>query len=283
MTHESSGAGVSGGSSDRGRVVALVAAVWLVASGCQAELERGLDEAQANAVLVALDEQGIGATKAAEVGAGDEPSFVVSVAPDDVAAALAVLRAEGLPRRDDPGLELFDEGSLVPTQTEERARMTAAISGELARSIEAIDGVLDARVHLALPRSEGFALDAPRPRARASVLVRHRGATPPYDEAAVRRLVAGAVEDLAMDDVAVIGVPAAPAGSGERQLSQVGPFSVSRGSATGLKVALGTLLGSNVLLALGLALAFARSARLRREAQPDDKSAPAPPGRGPGS
>jgi type III secretion protein J len=250
-----------------------IAVAALGTSGCQAELERGLDEAQANAVLVALDEHGIGATKAAEPGAGDEPSFVVSVGPDDVAAALGVLRAEGLPRQDDPGLEIFGEGSLVPTATEERARMTAAISGELARSIEAIDGVLDARVHLALPRAESLALDAPRPRARASVLVRHRGATPPYDEGAVRRLVAGAVEDLAVDDVAVIGVPAPPVEASARQLSQVGPFSVSRGSATGLKAALGTLLATNVLLALGLAVTFARAARSRREAEGEPKAA----------
>jgi type III secretion protein J len=251
------------------RAAIAVALVALV-SGCQAELERGLDEAQANAIVVTLDAHGIGATKEPEAGGGDAPSFVVRVAPDDVAPALAVMRAEGLPRRSDPGLEeVFGEGSLVPTATEERARWTAALAGELAQSIERIEGVLDARVHLALAQPEGLALDAPRPRARASVLVRHRGEIAPYDEAAIRRLVAGAVQDLAADDVAVIGVPSpAPPGT-ERQLSQVGPFSVSRSSATSLKLALGALLGTNVLLAIGLALAFARSARLVRARDAD--------------
>ncbi|MBX7194655.1 MAG: type III secretion inner membrane ring lipoprotein SctJ [Sandaracinaceae bacterium] len=250
------------------RYVGLAALAALATVGCQTELERGLDESQANAIVVALDQHGIGASKAAEMGGGDEPSFTVSVAPDDVAPALSVLRSEGLPRERDPGLgEMFGEGSLVPTATEERARMTAALSGELAQSIESIDGVLDARVHIALPQAQALPLDAPRPHARASVMVRYRGQSPPYDEAAIRRLVAGAIEDMSVDDVAVVGVAAAPAAESERQLATIGPFSVSRGSATGLKAAFATLLGSNLLLALGLVLSLVRASRQRREAE----------------
>jgi len=242
------------------------------ACGCQAELEQGLDEAQANAIVVALDQHGIGATKSAELGGGEEPAYTVSVAPDDVAPALAVLRSEGLPRERDPGLdEMFGEGSLVPTATEERARMTAALSGELSRSIESIDGVLDARVHIALPQAQVLGLDAPRPRARASVLVRHRGPSAPCDEAEIRRLVAGAIEDMAAEDVAVVGVPVAPTPDAERQLAQVGPFSVSRASATALKITFGALLGTNLVLALGLALSFLRASRIRRDAEETTK------------
>jgi len=250
----------------------------LALAGCQAELERGLDEPQANAILVALDQAGIGATKTAETGGGDEPTFHVSVAPDDVAPALAILRAEGLPHEEDPGLaETFGEGSLVPTATEERARLTSALAGELSRSIESIDGVLDARVHVALPQAQGLGLDAPRPRPRASVLVRFRasdpGAAPPYDEAAIRRLVAGAIEDMDADAVAVVGVPAPRAPDAERQLSQIGPFSVSRGSASGVKLALGALLGTNLLLAMGLALSFLRASRIRQQLADEAKRA----------
>lgn len=243
---------------------------WLIATAlllvaCQAELEHGLDEAQANAIIVALDAQGIGANKTAEMSGGEEPVFTVTVSPDDVATSLAILRSEGLPRERDPGLgELFGQGSLVPTATEERARMIAALSGELARSIEAIDGVLDARVHIALPQAQMIGLDAPRPRARASVMIRHRGAAPPYEEAAIQRLVAGAIEDMSLDDVAVVGVPSTAAATGERQLTQVGPFSVSRSSAMGVKGALAALLLTNLLLAGGLVWAFLRATRLQR-------------------
>ena len=145
--------------------------------------------------------------------------------------------------------------------------MTAALSGELARSIESIDGVLDARVHIALPQQQVIGLDAPRPRARASVLVRHRGPGAPYDATSIQRLVAGAIEDMAVEDVAVVSVPVAPAAEGDRQLSQIGPFSVSRGSATGIKGAFAGLLATNLVLALGVALAFLRGSRIRREVE----------------
>jgi hypothetical protein len=72
---------------------------------------------------------------------------------------------------------------------------------------------------------------------------------------------------MAIEDVAVVGVPVAAAPEGERQLAQLGPFSVSRGSATGLKATLAALLATNLVLALGLVLAFLRGSRIRREAE----------------
>ena len=145
-----------------------IALVVAATCGCQAELAGGLSENDANAMIVALDRAGISASKHAEAGS-EPPAYVVSVGPDDVADALAVVRAEGLPRAIEPGVvEVFGEGSLVPTPTEERARFMAATSGEIARSIEAIDGVLDARVHVAVPDTSSFSLVAPRVSSRTA-------------------------------------------------------------------------------------------------------------------
>jgi hypothetical protein len=68
--------------------------------GCDATLESGLDEAQADAVVVALHNQGIGAEK--QASAGNDPSFEVRVAADDVGPALRVLREAGLPAAQSP-------------------------------------------------------------------------------------------------------------------------------------------------------------------------------------
>jgi type III secretion protein J len=243
---------------------ALLAALWL--AGCQAELAGGLPDDQASALVVALDGAGIAATRALE-GGSDPPAYRVDVAPDDVADALAVMRAEGLPRAVPAGIaETFGEGSLVPTPTEERARLTAAISGELSRSIEEIEGVLVARVHLALPETETLALDAPPPQPRASVLIRYRGDVAPYDEGAVRRLVAGAVDHMSEADVAIVGVGSPPRPELERRLSHVGPIAVTRGSATTLKLVLGGSLLLNVLIALALGVVVTRRNRRAAEA-----------------
>lgn len=243
---------------------AFVLALALV--GCQAELAAGLSENDANAMIVALDRAGIGASKESEAGS-DPPLYVVRVGPDDVADALAVVRAEGLPRAIEPGVaEVFGEGSLVPTPTEERARFVAATSGEIARSIESIEGVLDARVHIALPDTSSLSFDAPRPPPRASVLIRYRGDLAPYDESAIRRLVAGAVDGLDEASIAVVGVatPAAPPVS--ERMSHLGPISVTRGSATTLKLVLGGLLALNLVLAAALGVV---TTRRRQKAEAD--------------
>lgn len=245
----------------RASVLALTLALGL--AGCRAAIESGLPEAQANEVLVALDRQGIHGVKELEPGASSS-SYRVLVASDEVAAALAVLRAEELPRAPDPGLhEVFGGASLVPTATEERARLTAALGGELARSIESIDGVLDARVHVALPDASELPLDAPPPRPRASVLVRHRAAPDREapDEAAIRRLVAGAIQGMALEDVAVVAVAAREAPPARAALASLGPIAVARGSIGMLRALLGTLLGTNVVLALLLVFVLVRRRR----------------------
>jgi type III secretion protein J len=249
--------------SARGRIAASVALVCAAAhvSGCESTIATGLDETQANAVVVALDERGIGAGKES-VGSGDDATYDVRVASDDVARALSALRAVELPQAHEPGIaEVFGEGGLVPTATEERARYVAAMGGELARSIEAIDGVLDARVHLALPEERDFALDEARPRPRASVLIKHRPGRAPYDAREVAALVAGAVPEMLPSDVAIVGVAAPASRRDAASLVRIGPIAVSRGTAPILKTVLGASLGMHALLA-GVLIAL--SLRRRR-------------------
>lgn len=226
-------------------------------AACEATVATGLPEAEANEVVVALHGQGIGATTAPMEGG---EGFQVVVSPDEVAPALEVMRAEALPRETAPGLgEVFGEGGLVPTATEERARYVAALGGELSRSIEAMSGVLEARVHVALPDHRRVALDDARPTPRASVLIRYRGSQPPYDENAVRALVSGAVQELDPEQVAVVGVAAGPAPERrEANLVHVGPMTVTRGSSMTLKAILGGAFGLNVVLAAALVLVWRR-------------------------
>lgn len=226
---------------------------------CEATVEEGLSEESANAIVVALHDAEIGARK--EMSDGDEGLFRVIVPADDVGDALTTLRSEGLPRREQTGFEeVFGEGGLVPTATEERARYVSALGGELARSIESIEGVLESRVHIALPDTRRVSLDDTPPSARASVLMKYRGESQPVTDDALKALIVGAVQSMATEDVSVVAVRVQPrtTTSGSRLVS-VGPFSVSRGSATGLKLALGGLLLLNVLLA-----AFVVLLRLRR-------------------
>jgi type III secretion protein J len=182
----------------------------LALAGCGGEpLLHGLDERQANQVLAALDESGLCGAKRRDPGA--EGSWVVEVPAAEAARARRTLAERGLPRPESAGLAaLVAGGGLVPTPAEERARLLGALAGELSRSLEAVPGVVEARVHLGLPPDDPLRA-APPPRAAVLVKVRP-GGRPLVEPLApgIQSLVAGAVAGLEPGQVAVVLAESAP-------------------------------------------------------------------------
>lgn len=197
------------------RALPAFAAAALALGGCaDEEILHGLAEAQANEVLVALDEAEIPASKRREDGA--DAGWMISVAPGDAGRAQRVLAERSLPRARPAGFaEVFSKGSMVPTPTEEHALYLHALGGELARSVEAIDGVVEARVHLGLPQPDPLR-PGERPSPRAAVLVKCRPASCDAVRGlapGIRALVAGAADGLDAAAVSVViaeGAEAAP-------------------------------------------------------------------------
>lgn len=238
------------------RTAWLASVAWLVAC-TPATLRTGLDEVDANRVLVSLDAAAILATKVPDPGAG-AGRYRIDVARDDVPRALRVLAAT-LPDRPQPGIaDLYAKPGLVPTLGQEHARWVSSVAGELARSIRAIDGVHDARVHLAVADASGVALDAPLAVPRASVLVTLRPGAPPVDEPSIRALVGGAVDGLSADHISIVQAPAPPELVPGTRIVQLGPLRVPSESLPALKVALGTALALNGLLAAALIVVLRR-------------------------
>lgn len=260
------------------RLSALAIALALLVSGCAVPVAAALDEGDANRVVVTLDQSGIDASK--EPDPISEGKFRVTVGRDDVGRALAVMREEELPRPKAHGvLDATDRGQLVPSLAAEHAQLALGLAGELEKTLGGIDGVLSARVHLNLPNREPLR-DGPSPKATASVLVEHRGTTPPLAPESIQRLVSGGAPGVAPADVAVVFVPrpARASGAGRPALAHVGPITVARGSMTTLKVALaGLTLVVLALAATTLAL-WTRIARLRRDRELDLAPQPVPRG-----
>jgi type III secretory pathway lipoprotein EscJ len=150
--------------------------------------------------------------------------------------------------------------------------VAAGIAGDLERSLESIDGVLSAHVHLSIP-GPALLRDATGPRPSAGVLLEHRGATPPLSADSVQRLVAGGVSGLLATDVAVIMV-ARPtlAASASSDLAHVGPIAVARTSMRRLQAALVLLVAVVALLATATLVLYSQLNRARaalaREAPP---------------
>ena len=242
----------------RGKAAAWLGWVAAGLAGCTTTVRSGLDETEANHVLVALDVASIASSKTFDGAAGAGGRYRVEVATEDATRALRVL-ATALPEPPQPGFaELYAASSLVPTLGEERARWSAALAGELADSLRAIAGVHDARVHVALPAREGGVVEDDAPTARASVLITRRAGTPPIDEDAVRTLVSGAIEDLPAERVSVVQAIAAAQAAPDAQVVSIGPIRVLAGSAPVLKAVLGAALALDALLALALCLIVTR-------------------------
>ncbi|HEY3355320.1 MAG TPA: secretion protein [Polyangia bacterium] len=247
---------------------ALAAAVLFTCiSGCSnVELQHGLDERQANQIVLTLDQAGITADKLKEEG-GREATFRVRVAGADAAQAWKVLKAHELPRERAKGLlEVFGQPSLIPTATQERALHLTALCGELSRTLETVDGVLTARVHVSLPDDNPLREGAERVRPAAAVLIKARPGTA-LGEDEVRKLVAGSVDGLdpAKVSVVITAAQAAPATVGS-DLAHLGPFRVARASRGPLLATLLGLLGLILLLALVLVVTALRASRARTAA-----------------
>lgn len=229
----------------------LFALACCALTACSAVVRSGLGEHEADALLLALDDNAIGASKERARG-----GYEVQVARSELARALRIARDSGVLQVRQPAFaDVYAAPALVPTPAEERIRQAAATAGELARSVEALPGVLHARAHVTPPEPRA-ALDDPHGAFHASLLVQRRAGAPPVDESALRALLAGALAPLPAQNVSIVQTElAAP-----RRLehARVGPFTVAKRDASALRMTLAGALALNALLAVMLITVVAR-------------------------
>lgn len=114
------------------------------------------------------------------------------------------LAAAGLPKAAVTGNELLDSARFGQTDRQERSNMQRALEGELVRTITKLDGVEDARVHLALPNQNGFFREQQKPSASV-MLTLHPGRTlDRAQSAAIVHLVSSSVPELNPKAVSVL-------------------------------------------------------------------------------
>jgi type III secretion protein J len=256
----------------------VLAVASVLAAACSVPVAAELDEGDASDAVVALEKGGVASEK--ERDPEHEGRYRVVVSRDDAPTALRVLSAEGLPPKAAPGvLDALGKGSLVPSRLAEHVKVVTGTSGDLERSLRAIDGVVSARVHLAVPPRDPLTLGEQAPRATASVLIRHQGPTPPLAAFDVQRLVAGAVPGLSADNVSIVmAVAPAPGRSPARELSRLGPVTVTRSSMAPLRGMIAVAVLSNVVLLGCLLLLWARVRRTEGAlaSRNDEPGAPKP-------
>src|SRR3712207_2140194 len=193
--------------SPRGRVVLgasavgiLVVAVLLfriAAAPSFSTVMTGMDPAETGKVTAALDEKGIGY----EI---QNNGTALAVEKSQTAQAQIALAEGGLGggASRQPGYELLKDQKLGASDFQQRITYQRALEGELARTIDQVEGINGAEVQLTLPEDELFA-DEAKP-ATAAVLL--GGGATELDGAAVRgvaNLVASSVEGLKTEHVTI--------------------------------------------------------------------------------
>jgi flagellar M-ring protein FliF len=114
------------------------------------------------------------------------------------------LAAAGLPKATVAGNELLDNARFGQTDRQERLNMQRALEGELVRTITKLDGVEDARVHLALPNQNGFFREQQKPSASVMLTLHAGRSLDRAQAAAIVHLVSSSVPELNPKAVSVL-------------------------------------------------------------------------------
>jgi flagellar M-ring protein FliF len=180
---------------------------------------------------VAPEEAGKITDKLSEMGVpyelrGNGTSIYV---PDEKVHQLRLDMAKlGLPQTGQGGYKIFDDQKIGTSPFVQGVNLNRALQDELALSIQMIEGVVQARVHLVRPEQNLFGSQAVS--SSASVVLKLSGITQlsASNIAAITHLVAGSVENLKAENVTIVD-------SSGRLLSTPKQDGVSAGANTALE------------------------------------------------
>src|SRR3954470_1617462 len=181
----------------------------------QAPLFSNLAATDASAIVDELNAEGVAYTLADGGG-------TIMVAQDQVYDLRLAMSGKGLPAGQDTGYALLDEQGITTSEFQQQVTYQRALEGELSKTLEALDGVNRAVVHIALPKDEVFVADQGKP--TASVLLDLAAGTNLSGEqiSAVTNLVSSSIEGMDPADVTV-------ADSNGQVLSAAGQVSTAAG------------------------------------------------------
>src|SRR5689334_2487071 len=179
-------------------VAVLLVAIMLMkiaSSPSYSTVATGVDPAQTDKMTAALDTKGI-KWKLQNNGTA------IAVDSGQVAQARVALAASGIPSNGQVGFSLFDKQKLGASNLQQQVTYQRALEGELAQTIQQVQGVTSASVNLVLPDTQLFSDQ--QSQSRASVLLQTGGVA--LDPGAVRgiaQLVVGGVKGLSLNNVSI--------------------------------------------------------------------------------
>jgi len=127
----------------------------------------------------------------------------ILVAPEDKYKTRLKLAGDNLPRSES-GFELFQENNYGETQTDKKVKYQVALQGELARTIQSLDKVKSARVHLVMPEKTLYTDKEELPSASVAITTKEEESLNPKEIKGIINLIANSVEGLTPDKVVIV-------------------------------------------------------------------------------
>ena len=114
------------------------------------------------------------------------------------------LVSQGVPKGGSVGFELFKDSDYGVTEFAQKVNFQRALQGELERTIESLEEVASARVHLTIHRADLFEHDQEASKASVTISMRPEKHLDAREVVGIQRLVASAVDALAPESVVVL-------------------------------------------------------------------------------
>ncbi|WP_404336144.1 flagellar basal-body MS-ring/collar protein FliF [Sphingomonas sp. MMS12-HWE2-04] len=179
-----------------GLVLAGFLAWSMLSTPPQRILFANVNDADKAAITSALD--------TASIASAIDGSGSITVAEDDYHKARMLLASQDLPKAAPGGYAILDNLPMGVSRAVEGERLRQARETELARSIEEIDAVAEARVHLATPEASAFVRDHADPSASVIVKLQPGRVLGDAQIRAVVNLVASSVPGMQPEAVTIV-------------------------------------------------------------------------------
>lgn len=114
------------------------------------------------------------------------------------------LAKEGLPATEQNGYKLFDEEKLGVSPFVQNINLKRALQDELAKSVQMVDGVAHARVHIVSPEQSLFATESEQTTASVVLKLKPGYRLSGANIAAITHMVSGSVKGLKAENVTII-------------------------------------------------------------------------------
>jgi flagellar M-ring protein FliF len=180
-----------------GLIVAAALAWMALSTPAQRTLFPSLADSDKAAVTAALSQANIDNHIDPDTGA-------VTVSRDDYSKARMLLASQDLPKAAPGGYAILDNMPMGTSRAVEDERLRQARESELAQSIEEIDAVDSARVHLAMPEQSVFVRDNAAPSASVVLKLQPGRSLDDAQVSSIVNLVASSVPGMKADSVTIV-------------------------------------------------------------------------------